>query len=591
MVNSRHSETPRIGLVIADVDGTLVTPRKILTEGSRLAVERIHEAGIAFTITSSRPPRGMRMLIEPLRISVPIAGFNGGQFVKPDLSIISREILSADIVESAIRLIESHGLDIWVFCGSDWFVRNLHGPHIDTEEMTVQFLPRLVRNFDNVMDDVAKVVGVSNDHEAVARCEADARKELGERVSASRSQPYYLDVTHPNANKGMVVRRLSEYLNIPADEIATIGDMSNDVLMFASSGLSIAMGNASPEVQRAAQFVTTSNEEEGFANAVEHYILCETASTSAAVHAFCPWETLNMATATVIHEEAIPGLEQSLFLQEVQKPDPFTIVIFGATGDLTSRKLLPALYGLWQARFLPETFAIVGIGRRDKNNDIFREEMRAAIAKSRQDSPAASGGWNGFLDHIFYQRADFTTAEGMQGICGGLKTLEAEQNLPGNRLVYLATDPEYFGPIIEGAARAGIVNEEMKSPWGRVVIEKPFGYDLKSAMELDRGILSFLRPDQIYRIDHYLGKETVQNLVAFRFGNAIFEPLLDRQYVDHVQITVAETIGMEGRRGAYYDHAGGNSRRGAESLVAASGIGGNGTSRLVKGPRHSRRQA
>jgi Cof subfamily protein (haloacid dehalogenase superfamily) len=282
MDNYRNSETPRMGLVIADVDGTLVTPRKVLSEGSRRAVERLHEAGIAFAITSSRPPRGMRMLIEPLRISTPMAGFNGGQFVKPDLSIISREILSADVVESAIRLIESHGLDVWVFCGSDWFVRNLHGPHIDTEEMTVQFSPSLVGNFDNVLDDVAKVVGVSFDHEAVARCEADACKELGDRVSATRSQSYYLDVTHPNANKGMAVRWLSEYHNVPADEIATIGDGLNDVLMFASSGLSIAMGNASPEVQRAARFVTTSNEEEGFANAVERYILCETASTSMA---------------------------------------------------------------------------------------------------------------------------------------------------------------------------------------------------------------------------------------------------------------------------------------------------------------------
>jgi hypothetical protein len=280
MGNYPHSERPRIGLVIADVDGTLVTPRKVLTDRSRLAVEKLHEAGIAFAITSSRPPRGMRMLVEPLKISTPIAGFNGGQIVKPDLSIISREILSADIVESAIRLIESHGLDAWVFCGSDWFVRNLHGPRIDTEKMAVQFSPRMVGNFDDVLDHVAKVVGVSKDHEAVTRCETDAREELGDRVSASRSQPYYLDVTHRNANKGMVVRRLSEYLGVPAEEIATIGDMSNDLLMFAQSGLSIAMGNASPEVQRAARCVTTSNEEEGFANAVERYILCETASTS-----------------------------------------------------------------------------------------------------------------------------------------------------------------------------------------------------------------------------------------------------------------------------------------------------------------------
>jgi glucose-6-phosphate 1-dehydrogenase len=263
-----------------------------------------------------------------------------------------------------------------------------------------------------------------------------------------------------------------------------------------------------------------------------------------------------MAKETIIHEEPMPAQKQSLFLLETQRPDPFTLVIFGATGDLTARKLLPALYGLWQGGFMPESFAVVGVGRRDKNDDLFREEMRTAIAKSRPDPPAASDGWNGFLKRIFYYRADFTSAEGMKGIATRLENLEAEQNLPGNRLVYLATDPKYYSPIIEGAARGGILNEDMKSPWGRVVIEKPFGHDLKSALELDRRILSVLVPDQIYRIDHYLGKETVQNLLAFRFGNAIFEPLMDRQYVDHVQITVAETIGMEGRRGAYYDHAG-----------------------------------
>ncbi|MGD0383930.1 MAG: glucose-6-phosphate dehydrogenase, partial [Thermoguttaceae bacterium] len=263
-----------------------------------------------------------------------------------------------------------------------------------------------------------------------------------------------------------------------------------------------------------------------------------------------------MAKETIIHEEPTPAQKQSPFVLETQRPDPFTLIIFGATGDLTTRKLLPAFFGLWQGGFMPESFAVVGVGRRDKNDDLFREEMRTAIAKSRPDSPAASDGWNGFLNRMFYHRADFTSVEGMKGIATRLGNLEAEQNLPGNRLVYLATDPKYYGPIIEGAARGGIINEYMKSPWGRVVIEKPFGQDLKSALELDRRILSVLVPDQIYRIDHYLGKETVQNLLAFRFGNAIFEPLMDRQYVDHVQITVAETIGMEGRRGAYYDHAG-----------------------------------
>jgi glucose-6-phosphate 1-dehydrogenase len=263
-----------------------------------------------------------------------------------------------------------------------------------------------------------------------------------------------------------------------------------------------------------------------------------------------------MTNETIIHENTTQAAESSSFILDAQRPEPFALVIFGATGDLAARKLLPALYGLWRGGFMPESFAVVGIGRRDKNDDSFREDTRKSLDKSRSDLPAAPDGWNGFLDRIFYHRADFTDSEGMKDIAARLKNLEAEKNLPGNRLIYLATDPEYYAPIIEGAARAGIVDENMNSPWGRAVIEKPFGHDLKSALELDRRILSVLRSDQIYRIDHYLGKETVQNLLAFRFGNAIFEPLLDRQYVDHVQITVAETLGMEGRRGAYYDHAG-----------------------------------
>jgi Cof subfamily protein (haloacid dehalogenase superfamily) len=272
----------KIRLLVSDVDGTLVTPQKTLTERTCEVVGRLHEAGIAFAVTSSRPPRGMKMLVEPLRITTPIAAYNGGLYVRPDMSLIDGVSLPPEVAASVIRLIESHGLSIWVFCGGDWFVRDRRGPHVEREEHAVQFSPNVVRDFDNLPGDVVKIVGVSDDTEAVARCEADARGQLGDHVSASRSQPYYLDVTHPQANKGRVVRRLSEMLHVPMEEIATIGDSANDVLMFAQSGLSIAMGNAVPDVQRTARRVTASNEQEGFAQALECYILSERAAPVAA---------------------------------------------------------------------------------------------------------------------------------------------------------------------------------------------------------------------------------------------------------------------------------------------------------------------
>jgi Cof subfamily protein (haloacid dehalogenase superfamily) len=262
-----------ISLLLADVDGTLVTHDKVLTDRARRAVGRLRETGIRFAITSGRPPKGMAMLIEPLRIETPIAGFNGGQFVHPDLSIIEAKTLPPDVAERAIVLILSHGLDVWVYSGNDWLVRDATAPHVDREAWTVKFPAKVVQDFSGVLNKVVKIVGVSDDHHLVQRCEADAQESIGERATAARSQPYYLDVTHHDANKGFVAEYLSRTLGIPRAEIATIGDQPNDVLMFRRSGFSIAMGNASDEVKRQASAVTESYDQEGFALAVERFIL------------------------------------------------------------------------------------------------------------------------------------------------------------------------------------------------------------------------------------------------------------------------------------------------------------------------------
>jgi Cof subfamily protein (haloacid dehalogenase superfamily) len=265
----------KIRLVIADVDGTLVTPDKELTERARRAVLALRAAGVAFAITSGRPPRGMSMLVGPLGLTTPIAAFNGGMLVHPDLSPMEAQNLPTSIVGQIVEAIGRHKLDVWVYRGADWFIRTLTAPHVDREQRTVRFAPTVVSSFDDLHEGIVKIVGVGDDLQAVARCEAEVRRQFGDHVSAARPQPYYLDVTHPNANKGAVVTRFSELLNVPTELIATIGDMPTDVSMFARSGLSIAMGNASPEVQRAARRVTSSNTEDGFAVAVENYILAD----------------------------------------------------------------------------------------------------------------------------------------------------------------------------------------------------------------------------------------------------------------------------------------------------------------------------
>lgn len=264
-----------IRLVIADVDGTLVTQDKVLTARAISSVARLHEANILFTLTSGRPPKGMKMLVDALNLSEPIAAFNGGVVFNMDYSVIASHCITSELAADVIRFIGEHGLDVWLYSTTEWYVRDSQAPHVAREQWTVKFPPVVISDFAAHLEQVVKIVGVSDDTEAVRRCEKEMQVWGGSRISAERSQPYYLDVTHPDANKGEVVHELSQLLTIPPEQIATIGDMPNDVLMFTKSGMSIAMGNGSTDVQHAATYVTTSNEEEGFANAMKRFVLRE----------------------------------------------------------------------------------------------------------------------------------------------------------------------------------------------------------------------------------------------------------------------------------------------------------------------------
>jgi Cof subfamily protein (haloacid dehalogenase superfamily) len=269
---SRHPST-KVRALISDVDGTLVTDDKALTAATRAAVAALRAKGIAFCIISSRPPRGLRMLVEPLGLTTPMGGFNGAVIATPDLSVVAQDLLAPHTARRVVELLEGKGVQIWIFAGQNWLVRDPHAPYVGREERTVQFGPTVVGSFEPALDTAAKIVGVSEDPDLLAQCELHLQAALGGEATVVRSQPYYLDITSPDANKGAGFSKLSALLAIPPAEIAVIGDGSNDVAMFARAGLSIAMGNASPEVQRAADFVTESNREDGFAAAVHRFIL------------------------------------------------------------------------------------------------------------------------------------------------------------------------------------------------------------------------------------------------------------------------------------------------------------------------------
>jgi glucose-6-phosphate 1-dehydrogenase len=232
---------------------------------------------------------------------------------------------------------------------------------------------------------------------------------------------------------------------------------------------------------------------------------------------------------------------------------PCAFVIFGASGDLTKRLLLPAIYNLRNVRLLPEEFALIGVGRQDMNDKTFRNELRTSIEEFA-DGEMVDADRKWLLARTQYIRGDFDDPAMYVKLAKILVTTGKEHHTGGNCLFYLATPAEVFVTVVRRLGESGLVREE-KGQWRRVVIEKPFGRDLLSAENLNRDLLAVLAEKQIYRIDHYLGKETVQNILAFRFANGIFEPLWNRHHIDHVQITVAETLGVE-QRGKFYDATG-----------------------------------
>ena len=233
---------------------------------------------------------------------------------------------------------------------------------------------------------------------------------------------------------------------------------------------------------------------------------------------------------------------------------PCAVVIFGAAGDLTKRKLVPALYNLAQDRLLPAEFAIIGTARQVMNDEEFRTKMREAVAEYGADKSVDENVWQSFAEGLFYLPGEFGDEETYERLKQTLERVDRERRTAGNRIFYLSTAPDFFGPISEQLSKAGLAQPEGPG-WTRVIVEKPFGHDLESARSLNEELARVFKEEQVYRIDHYLGKETVQNLLVFRFANSIFEPLWNRQYIDHVQITNAEAIGVEGR-GGYYESAG-----------------------------------
>ncbi|HEX3952926.1 MAG TPA: Cof-type HAD-IIB family hydrolase [Stellaceae bacterium] len=264
----------RYSLVITDVDGTLVRNDKTLSPGNIAAVQRLHAAGIAFSICSSRPPFGLRMHLDALQLKLPFGGFNGGSIVNPDFTVVEQKLIPPDAAKEAAAVFKENGVDCWLFVGNEWIVANPDGDEVDRETYTVQKPPTVVPAFDDShFQAVGKIVGPSKDHPRITRLVEMMQAPFAGRATVARSQPYYCDVIPPGIDKGRLVELLGQRLGVPREEILVLGDMDNDLEMFRKAGFAVAMGNASDEVKAESQAVTLTNDEDGFAAAIDRHVL------------------------------------------------------------------------------------------------------------------------------------------------------------------------------------------------------------------------------------------------------------------------------------------------------------------------------
>ena len=268
-----HPDHP-IRLVVSDIDGTLVTRAKVVTPRARAAIETMKRRGIGFAVASARPPVGLRRIVDDLGIVVPVGAVNGGAIIRPDLTIVEKLDVPVEAVRTTVSILRQQGIDAWLFTDTQWFLRDRNGSHVDREANTIGLQPIVVGEFDEAhLSRTLKLVAASHDHPLLAECEEILQAALGGTALATRSQAYYLDITNAAANKGAAVTGIARQLGVPLEHVLTIGDGANDTPMFRVGGFSVAMGNGSDAVKHLAHVVTESNEDEGFARAMERYVL------------------------------------------------------------------------------------------------------------------------------------------------------------------------------------------------------------------------------------------------------------------------------------------------------------------------------